>query len=351
MSWNEIVGHDHLVERFRRSAAQHRLAGTYLFVGPPGIGKRTFAMKLAEALLCETVPEEQFEPCGTCPGCTQVKALSHPDLDVVGKPDDKSFIPIETFIGDREHRMREGLCHRISLKPYRGKRRVAIIDDADDLNIEGANCLLKTLEEPPSGAAIVLIATSLQKQLPTIRSRSQIVQFQPLDTDQVARLLVEKNLVSDAKITQRLAELSEGSIQVALDMADPELLEYRGQLLDSLTAPDADAVSLSKQLNAFVEEAGKEAPSRRRRLRQLIGVAASYYRQVIRCLAGVSPDGDAQLVAAAQRGAQQWQGDLISAVTCLERCLDADTQVASNAHAIALIDCWVDDLVESSRVG
>jgi len=241
------------------------------------------------------------------------------------------------------------LCHRISLKPYRGKRRVAIVDDADDLNIEGANCLLKTLEEPPSGAVIVLIATSLQKQLPTIRSRSQIVQFQPLATAQVARLLVDQELVSDATLAARLAELSEGSIQVALDMADPELLEYRGQLLDSLTANDADAVALSKQLNAFVEEAGKEAPARRRRLRQLIGVAASYYRQIIRCLAGVSPDGDAQLVAAAERGAKQWRGDLISAVTCLERCLDADQQVASNAHAIALIDCWVDDLVEGSR--
>jgi DNA polymerase-3 subunit delta' len=197
---------------------------------------------------------------------------------------------------------------------------------------------------------IVLIATSLQKQLPTIRSRSQIVQFQPLATDQVARLLVDRGLVSDPALAQRLAELSEGSIQAALDMADPDLLEYRGELLDSLTAPDADSVALSKQLNAFIDDAGKEAPARRRRLRQVIGVAASYYRQIIRCLAGVAPDGDAELVQAAQRGAQQWPGDLGSAVTCLERCLDADVQVASNAHAVTFIDCWVDDLVECPRI-
>jgi len=349
MSWNEIIGHEELVERFRRSAARHRLAGTYLFVGPAGIGKRTFALKLAQALLCETVPEEQFEPCGECPGCTQVKALTHPDLDVVGRPEDKNFIPIETFIGDREHRMREGLCHRISLKPYRGNRRVAIIDDADDLNIEGANCLLKTLEEPPSRAVIVLLATSVQKQLPTIRSRSQIVQFQPLAIPVVARLLVERSLVSDPEKAQQLAELSEGSIQTALDMSDPGLLEYRGQFLEGLTATDGDSVALAKQLNAFVEEAGKEAPPRRRRLRQVIAVAASYYRQIIRCLAGAGPVGDPQLVAAAERGANQWKGDMLAAITCLERCLDADQQVASNAHAVTLVDCFVDDLMESAR--
>ena len=68
--------------------------------GRPGIGKRTFALKLAQAMLCRTRPEEALDPCGTCPSCTQVSAGTHPDLDVVRKPEDKSFIPLDLLIGD-----------------------------------------------------------------------------------------------------------------------------------------------------------------------------------------------------------------------------------------------------------
>ena len=81
-----------------------------------------------------------MDPCGECPGCVQVAAGTHPDLILVAKPEDKSFLPLELLIGDKEHRMREGLCHDIGLKPFMGGRKVAIIDDADHLNAEGANC-------------------------------------------------------------------------------------------------------------------------------------------------------------------------------------------------------------------
>ena len=155
MSWQGIVGHDRLVEQFRRSLEQGRLATTFLFVGPEGIGKRQFALKLAQSMLCGNAPETDLNPCGTCPDCQQVETDSHPDLQVIQKPEDKSFIPIDTFIGDREHRRRSGLCHFISLTPTGGKRRIAIVDDADWLNQEGANSLLKTLEEPSPGAVII----------------------------------------------------------------------------------------------------------------------------------------------------------------------------------------------------
>ena len=145
MSWSEIIGHEAVVERFKRAAHKGRLVSTYLFVGPDGIGKRKFALKLAQSVLCEVNPEEQLEPCGSCPGCQQVAASTHPDLIQISKPEDKANIPVETFIGDRDHRMQVGLCHDISLKPFSGTRKVAIIDDSDALNQESANALLKTL--------------------------------------------------------------------------------------------------------------------------------------------------------------------------------------------------------------
>ena len=133
MTWHGIYGHDDVVERFRRALGRGRLASSFLFVGPEGIGKRSFALKLAQALLCRTRPEQAMDPCGECPACVQVAARTHPDLMVVAKPKDKSFLPLELLIGDKEHRMRRGLCHGIALKPFMGGRKIAIIDDADYL--------------------------------------------------------------------------------------------------------------------------------------------------------------------------------------------------------------------------
>ncbi len=229
MSWHGIEGHDAVVELFRRALERQRLASSFLFAGPSGIGKRTFALKLAQAMLCQSGPEAALDPCETCPSCTMVLAGTHPDLDLVGKPADKAFLPLELLIGQREHRRQEGLCHNISLKPFMGGRKIAVIDDADFLNAEGANCLLKTLEEPPPQSVLILIGTSPAKQLPTIRSRCQLVRFQPLSAEVVAEVLLSKGLVADAAEARRLAQHAEGSVQRALELADPALWAFRAR--------------------------------------------------------------------------------------------------------------------------
>ena len=99
MSWQGLEGHDAIVEQFRRGLAAGRLGSTFLFVGPEGIGKRSFAIKLAQSLLCES--QRPLEPCGHCSSCVQVAAGTHPDVDFVAKPEDKSAIPLELLIGVR----------------------------------------------------------------------------------------------------------------------------------------------------------------------------------------------------------------------------------------------------------
>ena len=101
--------------------------------------------------------------------------FSNPDLLTVAKPPDRAFIPLDLMIGDKDHRMRQGLCHDISLKPYMGNRKVAIIDDADSMNVEGANSLLKTLEEPGSGTVLMLLSDQPHRLPATVRSRCQRV--------------------------------------------------------------------------------------------------------------------------------------------------------------------------------
>ena len=124
---------------------QGRFPHALLFVGPDGIGKRTFSRKLTQALLCETRPDTELDPCEMCPGCLQVEGATHPDFIEAAKPEDKHELPISVI---RE------LCDQFALKPARGGRKVAILDDADDLNEEASNAFLKTLEEPPPGALL-----------------------------------------------------------------------------------------------------------------------------------------------------------------------------------------------------
>ncbi len=351
MSWQGIEGHDEVVEQFRRALQRGRLASSFLFVGPLGVGKRMFAMKLAQALLCENSPEAELNPCGHCPACLQVASGSHPDVDVVSKPADRAYIPIESFIGPKERRMREGLCHNIGLKPTSGRRRIAIIDDADWLNVEGANCLLKTLEEPPPRSVLILIGTSLDRQLPTIRSRCQVIRFTPLDVETAARLLVEQQVVSDLKVARELAQLAGGSLSEAAEQADDSLRAFRRQLIAKLAMVNWDSVTLATEVNQFIEKAGKEAPARRARGRQVLSFAADFYRNVARALVGLPPEGDAAMHDAATKAAQKWPGTAETAAACFDRCVDARQEIERMAMVNFVIDCWADEILRLAPTG
>ena len=330
--WQGIVGHDDVVERFRRTLESGRLASTYLFVGPPGVGKRRFAIELARSLLCTESAEAALEPCGRCESCRLFAAGNHPDLDVVGLPADKASLPISLFIGDDQHRNREGLCHRLALKPFFGRRKIAIVDDADHFSIPSANCLLKTLEEPPPSALLILIGTSPARQLPTIRSRSQIVRFQPLDRDVVCQILLDAGLVTDRQHAARAAELSDGSVERAIQLSDPALWQFRELLLAALQSRSLDRVRLGRSVQAFVDEAGKEAAQRRDRLRTVIGFAADFYRSELRRL---SAEGDC---------ANEWVDRAEPIVQALDGCLAALEHVDRNANQAMVIQAWCEML-------
>lgn len=347
-------GHEHQLAQFRQALARNRMASTFLFVGPPGIGKRMFALHLAQSLLCERRPEELLDPCGQCPSCLQVLAASHPDVEVLSKPADKAFIPVELLIGDKDHRMRAGLCYQISLKPYSGRRKIAIIDDADYFNKEGANCLLKTLEEPPPKSVLILIGTSEQRQLPTIRSRCQVVRFGPLAESDVAAILVQQGLCADAAAAERAARMSGGSVQQAAQWCDPALVEFRGSLLGVLAQRDFDHLEAAKLVSQFVESAGKEAAAKRARLRLIVSLAEDFYREAMHTLARRASEGEVSAdpqLRDALKSALRWLPGDEAAVACLDVCLDAVAHIDANANQATLIDWWLDELAAAARAG
>lgn len=344
MSWQDIIGHDSVIQQFQRAFVRGRLASSFLFVGPPGIGKETFARKLAQALLCENNSSSTLDMCEGCPSCQQVIAGTHPDLIVVRKPADKSFLPIELLIGDREHRMREGLCHEISLKPFCGGRKVAIISDADFLNQEGANCLLKTLEEPPPNSVLILIGSSQQKQLPTIRSRCQIIRFQPLGEQSVELLLRRSEIADDERQARELAAVARGSLQRAADLRESNLLDFREQLFDFLAGGQPASTEFAKTLTTFVDEAGKDATARRRRLAQTVEVATEFFRELILAIAGESRCTDSALRRSIELAIATDRFDEEAAAGCIDCCLQAESHIFANANQSTLIEWWVDEL-------
>jgi DNA polymerase-3 subunit delta' len=347
MPWQGIYGHDDIVDLLQRAERRGRLASAYLWVGPAGIGKRALALRWARALLCANRGSDGAG-CGKCASCQQVEAGTHPDVDLVAKPADRSTIPVDLFIGDPEHRMREGLCHRVALKPFLGGRKIALIDDADFLNEEGANCLLKTLEEPPPGSILILLGSSADRQLPTIRSRCQVLRFRPLDPEIVARLLLERELASDAAEAQRLAAQSGGSLEQALLLADPELWAFRRRLYDRLTGARLESVELARETAAFVEAAGKEASPRRARFRQVMGFAVELYRQALRRQAAGATGSDAELERAVDALLRVPQIDSERLLDCLERCLEGLAYIDRNANQNTLVDAWVDAVAQAA---
>lgn len=279
MLWRDLRGHHEQVEMFRRAIRRGRAAHAYLFVGPAGIGKRLVAAKIAQALFCERHEDKELEACGACPQCKQVQAGTHPDLLRVQLPEGKRELPVELFIGPRERRGREGLCHDLSLRPMSAERRIAIIDDAERMNEESANALLKTLEEPPPGSILFLISSSTEALLPTIRSRCQPLLFSALSEHDLAELLVSLELESDAVAAAEIARLSEGSLETARQLLEPGLRSLRTKVFAAVEARPFNAVETAEQALAAIEELGGGTGGQREHAAWLVRFAADAYRQ------------------------------------------------------------------------
>ena len=200
---NPIIGHQQIIEQLEHTVASDRIAGAYLFVGPVGVGKEMVARYFAQLIFCQQ-DTHPTTACGTCLACRKMDSGNHPDLQFI-RPEGQHL-----KIGQ----IRE-LQKQIIYEPFEASRKIYIFTDVDRMTDEAENCLLKTLEEPPAASVLILLTSNIRALLPTTRSRCQILQFHPMPTQELAKILVEQFSVVPEQATA-LAIVADGAIGTAL---------------------------------------------------------------------------------------------------------------------------------------
>ncbi len=220
VSW-DLIGHAWAVSFLQQHLSEGGLRHAYLFTGPDGVGKRTLATQLAQALFCE---QGAAAPCGSCRPCQQAHSGRHPDLHLVQSEAGEATLKVE--------QIRE-LQRGIALAPYQAQRRVVLILRAHEMSREAANALLKTLEEPPAESVLILTARSKESLLQTIVSRCEVLPLRPVPEAVLEAGLRER--VDDPDDAALFAGLAAGRPGVALRLAqDPEAVERRRSHVEDL---------------------------------------------------------------------------------------------------------------------
>ena len=227
MSVWQVIGQSRAVSLLERSLEIETLAHAYLLVGPHQVGKMTLALNLAQALNCEA----NERPCGKCDACQRISSAKHVDVQIIGvnQNGDSGNDKPRVEIGIDQIR---DMQHTASLPPFEGKCKVFIIDGAERLSIEAANCLLKTLEEPVGSVVFILLAADDRLLPATVVSRCQRMEMAPLPAGEVEGALVGRWGV-EPQTAMLLARLSHGRLGWALSAAfDSSLLQQRTEKLE-----------------------------------------------------------------------------------------------------------------------
>ena len=261
-NWN-LVGNGWAVDMLKKHVTNGTTRHAYLFAGPPGLGRRSLALRFAQALNCET-PTEAGIPCGQCRDCRQIAAMQYADLTIVQAEAEGGTLKVDQI---REAR------RTLTLKPYQAKYRFALFLRFQEANDNAANALLKTLEEAPSYAVLILTADNPEQLLPTIVSRCEVLRLRPLKVEELMKELESRGIESGrAKLIAHISGGRFGYAQRLLE--DDALLEWREERLNDLQT----LISASRvEKFAYADKLARDKET----MRQAVLVWRSYWRDVM----------------------------------------------------------------------
>ncbi|MBI5249242.1 MAG: DNA polymerase III subunit delta' [Desulfomonile tiedjei] len=255
---NLLLGHDKLLLFLERTAREGRPAHAYLFSGREGVGKKLAALRFACLLNC---PDKRNDPDDSCQVCRRIIQGAHPDVRV--EEPEKGMIRIEKV---------RSLNRAFRFAPIEARYRVVIINDAHLMNLAAQNAMLKTLEEPPAFAVLILVSSRPSVLLPTVRSRCRRLRFGSLPTESVA-LILERKGISRSKALV-LAAMSTGSAGRALEMEHGSFIGLRDKVLAAFSNPGATGIRGALELSAAVSVDRSTAI-------QAIDIACTWIRDVL----------------------------------------------------------------------
>jgi DNA polymerase-3 subunit delta' len=262
MPFDAVLGQQQAVNQLRTALRSGHLAHAYLFSGIEGIGKCTTAVAFAKALNCHAHADDS---CDNCVACRKTEKRLHPDFFFI-EPD-KNVIKIEQV---------RDIQKKIIFKPMEGRNKVVIIDQAEKLNLHAANCLLKTLEEPPDDTVLILVASTALPLLPTILSRCQSIRFAPLGVEALRSFLERRGGSENAGF---IAAFAQGSIKRALVLLETEFLSRRRELIQLLVAGSAGSCEPLFHLANVATEEQQELP-------QILEFLQTWYRDLYMLMSG-----------------------------------------------------------------
>jgi DNA polymerase-3 subunit delta' len=333
MRFRDIAGQNHAVGLLTKAMATGRLAHAYLFDGPDGVGKRSAAIGLALAIACQTDPGQG---CGVCDTCRRMLTGQHPDLRVLAPES-------ATYLVEQAREAVSWACTR----PHEAPGRVIVLDRADALNPASANCLLKTLEEPFPGNYIVLISSSPDRLLPTIRSRVERVRFVSLKPETLLELALRRGV--DRVHAETAAVLAGGQVSRLYALcekeAESDLWVQVGRLRSAAGASDMGSI-----FDVAASYAEKES---RENLPEVLDLLARFYRDALTIAVDAKElvllrDRASELEILANRACQEGSPTLLA--NAVRTVLEASLALAGNMNAVTALEKMMMDLRRSEAV-
>lgn len=328
MAFAEIVGQSDAAERFLNTLRSSRMAHAYIVCGPRGVGKSAFAHEMAKAILCRT-PAPTAEACGHCNSCLKCDHDTHPELATLERLAGRQNILVEQVEALREE--------WFSLRPVESDRKVCLVLEADRMNEEVANRLLKILEEPSGDTVFILTTARLEALLETIVSRCQILRLRQVPEDEIAEALRRRHPTAPASAIRLAARLSGGSPGRAEELLDEDVLQRAQWAVTLVNSVRPDSVAqVMGELMGYVGRKGRERlEDARQRLTVIMESLVLHWKDILMGLALGEPPGARGVVPEhAQRPA--WQVEAF-----LDAALEAETRLLANVNLTALVQAML----------